>query len=72
MKKVFASAIAAVSAGSAMAGNVIFTPPVDVVIEQPQRMGGSGAWLIPLVILAVIALAVTKKNTTPTTTTPGA
>jgi hypothetical protein len=27
-------------------------------------MGGSGAWLIPLIIAAVILLAVTKKQST--------
>ena len=70
MKKLFATAIAVVSAGSAMAGAVTFTPPVAVILDEPARMGGSGAWLIPLVILAVIALAVTKKSTTTTVTTP--
>ena len=70
MKKVYTSAIAMFSAGSAMAGSVTFTPPVATILEEPQRMGGSGAWLIPLVILAVIALAVTKKSTTDTIVTP--
>ncbi len=69
MKKLIASTIAVVSAGSAMAGSVTFTPPVAIVLDEPERMGGSGAWLIPLVIVAVIALAVTKSSTV---TTPGA
>ena len=60
MKKIFLAAIAAVSAGTAMAGSITFTPPVATAIEEPARMGGSGAWLIPLIIIAVIALAVSN------------
>ncbi len=61
MKKLITSAIAVASAGSAMAGSVTFTPPVAVIMDEPSRIGGSGAWLVPLIIVAVIALAVTKK-----------
>ena len=67
MKKILATIAASVSATSAFAGAVTFVAPEVVAIEEPARMGGSGAWLIPLIILAVIALAVTKKSTpTPT------
>ncbi len=62
MKKLFLTATAVVSAGAAMAGSVTFTPPMATAIEEPARMGGSGAWLIPLIIVAVIALAVSQKT----------
>ena len=48
-------------ASSALAGSVTFVAPAAVAIEQPARMGGSGAWIIPLVIVAVLALALSKK-----------
>jgi len=49
------------SASTAFAGAVTFVAPAAVAIEQPARMGGSGAWIIPLVIVAVLALALSKK-----------
>jgi len=60
MKKFLAAITATVSATSAFAGTITFVAPEVVAIEEPVRMGGSGAWLIPLIIIAVIALAVTK------------
>ena len=67
MKKIFAAVAATMSATSALAGSVTFVAPAAIAIDEPTRMGGSGAWLIPLIIAAVIVLAVTKN---PTTTTP--
>ncbi len=61
MKKYIATALTLVSATAATAGSVTFTPPVATMIEEPSRMGGSGAWLIPLIIATVIILTVTKK-----------
>ena len=62
MKALKLAALGLVAAKAAVAGNVTFTPPAVTAIEPPaQHMGGSGAWLIPLIIVAVIALAVTKK-----------
>ncbi len=65
MKKIIASALTLLSATAATAGSVTFTPPQMAAIEEPARMGGSGAWLIPLIIAAVILLAVTQKEDTP-------
>jgi len=53
------------SASAAFAGSVTYVAPEVVAIEEPARMGGSGAWLIPLVIVAVLALALTKQSDTP-------
>jgi len=63
MKKLIASAAILASATSAFAGSVTYVAPEVIAIEQPVRMGGSGAWIIPLVIVAVLALALTQDNT---------
>lgn len=56
--KTIALAIAGVfAAGAAFAGNMTYVAPDVVMIEEPATMGGSGAWLIPLVIIAVVILA---------------
>ena len=62
MKKVILAAMATLSAGAAFAGSVTYVAPEVVAIEEPARMGGSGAWLIPLVIIAVVALARTQNG----------
>ncbi len=62
MKALKLAALGVVAAGSAVAGTVTFVAPEVVAIEEPARMGGSGAWLIPIIIAAVILLAVTQSN----------
>jgi len=62
MKKIIAISAALMSATSAFAGSVAYVAPEVVAIEEPARMGGSGAWLIPLVIVAVLALALTNDS----------
>ncbi len=62
MKRITATSAALLSATSAFAGSVTYVAPEVVTLENPGTMGGSGAWLIPLVIAAVILLAVTQKN----------
>ena len=65
MKKLIATSIALISATAATAGSVIYTPPAVTAIENPERMGGSGAWIIPLIIAAVVILAVTQSEDAP-------
>lgn len=60
MKTILAAFAVILSAGSAFAGAITYVAPEVVAIEEPSRMGGSGAWLIPLVIIAVLALALTQ------------
>ncbi len=62
MKALKLAALGVVAAGSAFAGTVTFVAPEVVAIEEPARMGGSGAWLIPLVIVAILALALSNNN----------
>lgn len=62
MKKALISALALFSATAVSAGSIVYTAPAVTAIEEPARMGGSGAWLIPLVIVAVLALALTSND----------
>ncbi len=67
MKALKLAALGVMAAGSSIAGTVTFVAPEVVAIEEPARMGGSGAWIIPLVIVAVLALALSNRdnNTNP-------
>ncbi len=62
MKLILTAVAAVVSATSTFAGSIAYVAPEVVAIEEPARMGGSGAWLIPLIIAAVILLAVTQSD----------
>jgi len=62
MKKLLAAGMISLMAFQATAGAVTFEPPAVIEIEEAAPMGGSGAWLIPLVIVAVIALALTQEE----------
>lgn len=62
MKKIIASAIAVALATTASAGTLVYTAPEVTMLEEPSHMGGSGAWLIPLIIIAVLALALTNDS----------
>ena len=65
MKRILTTFAAVVSATSAFAGSVTYVAPEVAAIEEPARMGGSGAWLIPLIIAAVILLAITQEDDAP-------
>jgi len=62
MRLLLTTAVALASATTAFAGNIAYVAPEVVAVEEPARMGGSGAWLIPLVIVAVLALALTSDS----------
>ncbi|MEX0971131.1 MAG: hypothetical protein WD046_11885 [Paracoccaceae bacterium] len=59
MKTVLTGVIAMLAtAGAAVAGTPVYVPPAVTVVEEPMR-SGSGAWLIPLAIIAILALTLT-------------
>ena len=59
MIKVIRASLAMVFAGgAAFAGSAVFVAPEVAAIEEPMR-SGSGAWLIPLAIIAILALTLT-------------
>ncbi|MBL4807789.1 MAG: hypothetical protein JKY31_10995 [Rhodobacteraceae bacterium] len=62
MKKLIATLAILASATAATAGNLVYVAPDVITLENPGTMGGSGAWLIPLVIIAVLALALTGND----------
>ena len=61
MKKLLIATAFIASSVTAHAGNVAYIPPEATTLEEPARMGGSGAWIIPLVIIAVIGLALANE-----------
>lgn len=64
MIKVVRAAIAmAFAGGAAYAGSAVFVAPEVTMVEEPMR-NGSGAWLIPLAIIAILALTLTSSEET--------
>jgi len=60
MKKVISALAILAFTTSVNAGTLVYTPEVqpDIIAEEAGPLGsGSGAWLIPLIVLALIALA---------------
>lgn len=62
MKNLLIASMILASSVTANAGNLAYTPPQAAALEEPAMMGGSGAWLIPLVIIAVVGLALAQKD----------
>ena len=64
MYKIASLATATVfAATTAFAGTVAYVAPAaPVMIEEPASMGGSGMWLIPLIAIALIALAMSADD----------
>ena len=64
MIKIVRIALAAtVTAGAAVAGTVQYIAPAQpMIVEETGSMGGSAAWIIPLLAIALIALALSSDN----------
>ena len=60
MKNLMIAAFMLGNATTVSAGALAYTPPEAVGIEEPARMGGSSAWIVPLVIAAVVVLALSS------------
>ena len=59
MKSILAGLMATLAtAGAALAGTPVYVPPAVTIVDEPMR-SGSGAWLIPLAIIAILALTLT-------------
>ena len=56
MKKIALGLAATFAASAAAAGTMVYEAPAAVEMVEPVR-NGSGAWLIPLAIIAILALA---------------
>lgn len=57
-----------IGGGAAYAGSVAMVAPVEMemVVEETGSMGGSGMWLIPLLIIALLVLAMGESEGQPT------
>lgn len=55
---ILAPAAAAAMATAAAAGSAVYVAPEVTIVEEPMR-NGSGGWLIPLAIIAILALTLT-------------
>ena len=67
MKLIVSTAAAALLAGQAFAGALVFEPPVEqeIVVAEPAPapMGGfNAAWIIPVIGLAAIAYAIANDD----------
>ncbi len=56
------AAAAVLAAGSAIAGSVAYVAPAAPVVEEQSSMGSSGFWIIPLLAIALIALAISQND----------
>ena len=65
MKKVVTFVAALLGAGAAAAGTPVYVAPEVTMVEEPMR-NGSGAWLIPLAIIAILALTLTGDDNSST------
>jgi len=59
MKLIATGLIAMLSTTAATAGTMVYEAPAAVEMAEPMR-NGSGAWLIPLAIIAILALTLTN------------
>ena len=65
MKKILIASVVGLTsfANLAVAGTVEYiAPPVAQVVEPTAPMGSSGAWIIPLIAIALIALAISQSD----------
>jgi len=58
MKLLALTSVLIVAASTAFAGSVAFVAPVspEMIVEETGSMGGSGFWLIPLLLIALVLL----------------
>ncbi len=62
MKKITTLFVATLSATSAAAGSLVYTPPEVAMIDETSTMGGSGSWIVPIIILALLAFAISTDS----------
>jgi len=63
MKSLKLALLGTLAAGAAKAGTLVYTAPEVTMIEEAAPMGGSGSWLIPLIIVGVLIFALTSSST---------
>lgn len=73
MKRLIAILALITMATTTTAGTLVYTPEVaPIIIEESGPMGsGSGAWLIPLIVIALLALAMSDSGNGAQPNNPG-
>ena len=57
MKKIItASVLSFALATSSFAGSAVYVAPAEPIVEEPERMGSSFPWWIPVVIIGGIVI----------------
>ncbi len=63
MKRTVAAGMLSLLSFQVLAGSVAYQAPATVTVVEPPMGLGPGSWIIPLVILSVLALAISAKST---------
>ena len=58
MKNLFAAALISSMAVSAQAGSIAYVAPESSIVDIEPNMGIGGSWILPAVIVSVLALAI--------------
>ena len=62
MKKLLLATALTLATATAHAGSAVYVAPVEPVVEEPEAMGGSTAWILPLIALGVIGFALMQQE----------
>lgn len=65
MKRILTAGMLSLFAFQATAGSITYEAPPSEVVIEPTMGIGSGSWIVPLVIISILALAVTKNGNSP-------
>ena len=57
MKKIITASVLSIAmASTSFAGSAVYVAPIEPMIEEPERMGSSIPWWIPIVIIGGIVI----------------
>ena len=62
MNKLLITSILMLSTVAAKAGELAYVAPEVTMLEEPAMLAGPGAWLIPLIVIAILALTLSKDD----------
>ena len=63
MKALKLSVLGLIASGAAWAGTAVMEAPIEPMIEEPEAMGGSGAWILVLIGLGILAATMIDDST---------
>jgi len=66
MKNIIAAITILALSSPVAAGTLIYTPEVEQVVVDSEPMGGgSGSWVVPLILLGLLALTISSSDDEP-------